>query len=154
MKFSDHLKEVNSNKSIDEGEIVKREDFDELDLPAFARNRGVTTTTKLSDEDFDPEDIEVAAYKRTSPDKGKSIEDEARKGSQQFKKPLAAGEKSKWDIERMQRSELAKQKEKLDQPYDIIDIVRDEDPDHINHYKAKTMTDLERIIRRIKNRNK
>lgn len=154
MKFSEHLEGAEPEQDIVNEGTIDKDSFDELELPAFARNRGVTTTTRMSDKEFDPEDLEVPAYKRTSDDKGKDIESKGRSFSQQFKKPLAPGEQSKWDIERKKRSDWAKRGERYDLGHDPLDIVHDEDPDHEFAHKKHTLADLERIVRRIKNRNK
>ena len=151
MKFSDHLDEANFVKDIKRGEVVRKEDFDEKDLPAFARNRGVTTTTKVisKDEDFDPDDVEVAAYKRVAADKGKSIEDEAQKGRLEFKKPLAPGEVTPQEAERQKRSERQKYLQKMRMPYREEDIISDEGGEKT---QSDLMKDLESIVRRIKNK--
>ena len=127
--------------------IKKVDQIDNSELPAFARNRGVKPEGKLrsngGEDNFDPSDKEVPAYKRGAADKGKSIEAAARKGRLEFSKPSTG--KSKWDAEREKK---ASHHEYLKQYYG------DYDERHIhpkrNVEDPKVLSDIENIIKRIK----
>ena len=125
----------------------KVDQLDASELPAFARRRNVKPEGMLGsngkEEDFDPSDTEVPAYKRTSPDKGKSIEDAARKGRLEFSKPSSS--KSKWDVERERKAARHEHLKKFGGDYDEKFI-----PPKRNEEDPRVLSDIENIIKRIR----